>query len=125
MGKPTEDADAYAEPDVRIVSFVECVCSRPRLYTPSGTVGEVTSFLEGYYLGLRRGGPSVEEGEWQKFKRWLTQRLAGQSEDSWMGALRQTFPEDGTAIKELRLLYLEFCSRENAEQSTTADRPRG
>ena len=38
--------------DVRQLSFVEAVCKRPKMYTLTGTIEEVITFLHGFYSGL-------------------------------------------------------------------------
>lgn len=78
--------------------FIESVLIRPKMYTISGTYGEVVAFLEGYYSGLAKNNPdSPEVVQWSIYRDWLSQEL-GQSSVVQLVVLHNKFGDKSLEI---------------------------
>src|SRR5262245_55237171 len=98
--------DCYRPIDIKKVPTIDCVCSRPRLYTPHGTLAEVVSYLDGYHNGLQLGGASRGGAEWHRFCEWLIKRLEPGFSANWhhmhlYEVLHRHFVDDTAAIHHL------------------------
>lgn len=109
--------------------LVDSICVRPRCYVCTGTFLEVATFLEAFAMGLAAGNPDLgkvwaETGwgppmvsEWVDFSRdWLWQKLDYPRNFVWLSVLRERYPDDQTAIEQLRLLYLEFKAEKDSQK---------
>jgi hypothetical protein len=109
--------------EVRL-SFVECICARPTMYTLSGTFAEVLAYLWGYYEGPRdRAGTwHVEDGKaWHEFCAWLQKRHPAGTffpgSTVWE-IFRAGTKDDREAIARLLQSYCDY--RDQDEASTEA-----
>ena len=75
------------------LSFVSAVLSRPQMYTPSGTYGEVVSFLTGYYSGIANG--DIYDAElhiWNDFRNWLQEKMGSDTASAFQMLLTDEQP---------------------------------
>lgn len=97
-----------SEPE--FLEVIEALCKRPKLYTPTGTFGEVVSFLEGYGNGAWVGGAERRyHSVFTPFFRWLAGR---QNRDpqfplTW-SELQELFLTDDDAFVKFPKLYEEY-----------------
>lgn len=106
----------YTAADIHIVSFVEAVCRRPRMYTLNGSLAEVICFLTGFYSGMvthRRYAPALRrvEREWHGFITWVVARLKLRATHDWAdvaAALHQRGLDDAAALNYLADLNSEY-----------------
>ncbi len=83
------------------LSFVNAVLSRPQMYTPSGTYGEVISFLTGYYSGIANGDIyDAELQTWNGFRNWLQEKMGSGTVSAF-----QTLLADEQPLQRLSQLF--------------------
>lgn len=75
--------------------------------TRNGTFGEVSAWLTAYAAGMTDVDKEAAK-PWYEFTDWLLRRLDYPSNYFWSAALREVYPDDETAIRQLRLLYIEY-----------------
>jgi hypothetical protein len=98
--------------EVEFFEYVEAVCKRPAMYTPTGAFFEAASFLEGLGNGLGVGGyPS--HMSFTPFWSWFGNKMGigNHYSFSWR-EFREQFPSDSEAFESLVSLYGEFVDRE-------------
>ena len=95
--------------EIDFLEYVQAICKRPKMYTPTGAFYEVASLLEGY-----GGGANVGESGYHMiftpFLKWILQKFDLKEEfgiSGWV-RFREIFDSDSEALKELPILYKEF-----------------
>ena len=107
------------ETAIKTVTFTETVLLRPKMYTITGTLGEIVCFLNGYYSGIARShscAPDVQE--WQQFRRFLSRHFLVDSAYIFH-RMMECYPENEKAIEamsELLVKFHEASLRSNDEQ---------
>jgi len=87
---------------------ISYILVRPRMYTISGTLGEVVAFIKGYVGGLSKRDPDATIViEWVSFTEWLRHKL-----DVGYGDLFDTFVQhygnDALAVIRLHEYFDEY-----------------
>lgn len=104
----------HAEPiEPRVVTFIEAVFLRPRMYTLGGSFAEVVSFCEGYASGPvpHMIGYAEKADSWYPFCRWLIEQfLEGRGDGlrAYFRSIRDDCVDDRAAIDRLLMLYRRF-----------------
>ena len=99
-------------------SWVEFACRNPTNSTLNGTFEEVLAFLTGVYSGMSARSRTAadlpaEARLWMEFYEFLADRVgcseaAGQAR---FRVLREKYPDDRDALRQLLALYHEFLER--------------
>lgn len=96
------------------VEFVEAVCNRPKMYSPTGTFYEVVSFLEGYAAGANVGNLGYHF-VLSPFRKWVAQKFQIRSEIIDWNEFRGLFTTDSEAMRNLLVLYKEYVTASDIE----------
>lgn len=94
------------------LQIVDTVCEHPNLYTPSGSFFQVVSFLDGYGIAAKVF-PANEKphSTFTPFCRWLASKFDPSTKIMDWTMFSTQFGPDMEAIKEFRILYGEYISR--------------
>ncbi|MEP6924018.1 MAG: hypothetical protein ABI954_06115 [Pyrinomonadaceae bacterium] len=87
--------------------YVEAVCKRPKMYTPTGSFYEVAGFLEGYSAGAGVGG-HIYHFRSTQFRKWVIKKFKIQKTIIDWKEFRELFSSDLEALNNLPILYKEF-----------------
>ena len=102
---PTLDREQFR---TNFTDIIETVCKRPKMYMMNGTFGEALAFLDGYANGRNLGERGRSSSYFNPYRHWLQNRLnIPETEDFWR-AFRDSYPDDGTALKEFARLWHEY-----------------
>ena len=89
------------------LKYIEALCKRPKMYTPTGSFYEMVSFLEGYGAGA-----NVGEGAYHSsltpFLKWAVKKFGIQELIIDWKEFRQLFSSDSEALSNLPTLYEEY-----------------
>ena len=88
-----------------MTNLIESVFVRPKMYSLTGSYGEVIAFLTGYYSGVAKGQPELKETTWTSFCIWLSKHL-GVPISKEFDALYEKYHD--RAFDALIRLYFEF-----------------
>lgn len=84
------------------------VLIRPKMYTMSGTLGEVVAFIKGYTGGLSKHQPDAPiVVEWVDFTDWLRRRLSVDTEDLF-DVFVGRYGNNEAALKKLQEYFDEY-----------------
>ena len=61
----------YTAADIQVVNLAQSICSRPRMYTPTGSLAEVIAFLLGH-VSASWGRKAVVDPSIERTVEWLT-----------------------------------------------------
>jgi hypothetical protein len=95
---------------IDFLEFVQAICKRPKMYTPTGAFYEVASFLEGYGGATDVGISDGYHMIFTPFLKWILQKFDLKEEigiSGWV-RFRELFESDSEAIERLPILYNEF-----------------
>ena len=88
------------------ISVVETILLRPKMYTLSGTFGEVVAFLEGYYSGMTQSSANAASApDWEAFRAWLAERSGIEATGGFL-TFQQTNAQ--AVVKQLSEWLAEF-----------------
>jgi hypothetical protein len=91
----------------RFLEFIEAICRRPKLYTPTGSFYEIVSFLEGLSSGDR-----VENNAYHSvftpFLHWIAEKHGLEKITFHWENVRKMYSSESEALKNLPILYKEF-----------------
>ena len=108
----------YGSPQV--ISLVEGVFIRPKMYTIGGTVFEVAAFLEGYFSCATRSDPKLEYWVfWGDFNTWLLAEIDNELQGDWhllYQKVSELYPQADEAFDYLLEKVIQF-QKENKTQS--------
>lgn len=86
--------------------MIKSVLVRPKMYTLSGTYGEVVAFLEGYYSGIAKIKTDFDgKYEWTFFLEWLKEKI-GQSNKSLAISFLDAYPKE--TLEKFNEYYFDF-----------------
>ena len=112
MSKPStlfDSVEKYENADTRfkqvMSNLIESVFARPKIYTLTGSYGEVVAFLSGYYSGVAKEQQGVRETVWISFCIWLSKRLNVSTADEF-SVLYEQYQDESLDV--LARLYDEF-----------------
>jgi hypothetical protein len=60
----------YSADDIQLINLAQGICKRPRMYTPSGTLGEVLAWLNGH-MSAAWGRDNTVDPSVEKTVQWL------------------------------------------------------
>jgi hypothetical protein len=87
--------------------YVEAICKRPKMYTPTGSFYEVVSFLEGFgAAGIE--GPHCYHSVFTPFCKWIVTKFSLNDEIVDWKQIRALFASDSEALNQLPILYKEY-----------------
>jgi hypothetical protein len=89
-----------------LLTLIEDVCKRPRIYTLNGTFGEVAALLTGTVLNVVDA--TERDTIHEVFNYFVTSQLLVPSKFWWTGAIRSVATDDADAIQRLGQLFSEF-----------------
>ena len=93
--------------ETEFTEFIDAICGRPRIYTPTGAFYEVVSFLEGYGTGIGVGNLAAHS-IFSQFREWVLRKYyPDKSRIDWIN-IRERFDTDEEALIGLPLLYREY-----------------
>lgn len=87
--------------------FIEALCNRPKMYTPTGSFYEIVSFLEGYGAGANVGEESYHSA-FTPFLKWFVKKFDIQESIINWEEFREMFSSDSSALENLVILYKEY-----------------
>lgn len=89
------------------LEFVEALCKRPKMYTPTGSFYEVVSFLEGFGAKMNVGNNSYHS-VFTPFRKWVVEKYKiEQMMFDWKD-FQEMFSSELEALKNLPVLYKEY-----------------
>ena len=95
--------------------MIEAVLARPKMYTLSGTFGEVVAFLEGYFSGMAKAKEAFPgKYDWTCFLDWLAIGL-GSNQKPIVDTFRDRWADE--SLERLKEHYLEFKSQIGPDRS--------
>ena len=119
-------ADGSSDP---VLSFVEAVCRRPTMYTPTGSFLEVVSFLHGFYCGM--GSHNLDpdlhayaNDEWSLFVDWLGVRLRGEGDEpcETFRTFRRSFSDPENGLSQMAAAYRLYRAGKAPQQEDRGNR---
>ena len=102
--------------ELHVVTLVEAILRRPRMYTPNGSLAEVFCYVNGFYNGMathfedKRALEHVSQ-VWHGFLKWAARHLENCASDNWLdvySALHRDYPDDTKAFEHCAALYREY-----------------
>ena len=91
-------------------NLIDSVFVRPKMYTLTGSYGEVVAFLTGFYSGLAKGQKDLDETPWASFCVWLARHLNVSTAEQF-DVLYQQHQAD--SLNTLVHLYREYKSKDS------------
>lgn len=108
--------DAIVMIENEFYEYVEGICKRPKMYTPTGSFYEAASFLEGCG-GIAIKGPPYCHSVFTPFLKWTVKKFNLNSEIIDWIEFRELFDSDSEALKQLPILYKEYL--ENSQKAVS------
>lgn len=93
--------------EIKFLEYIEAICKRPKMYTPTGTFYEAVSFLEGFgsQVGIEN---NAYHSVFTPFRHWVAEKnKIGKIRFDWED-IRKMYFSDSEALKNLPILYKEF-----------------
>lgn len=102
----------YSAEDIEPLSFAECVCNRPRMWTTNGSLEEVIALFNGYEIAMAHtGGHGKERPSPSDALGWLYDSIDNQGGlptlSEFVAKLRQRFLNDQTVFATLSVWLKE------------------
>lgn len=91
----------------RFLEYIEALCKRPKMYTPTGSFYEVISFLEGY-AGAANVGEHYYHMALTPFRQWAVEKFGIEKTIIDWIEFRDLFSSDLEALNNLPILYKEY-----------------
>ena len=89
------------------LEFIEAICKRPKMYTPTGSFYEVVSFLEGF--GARANvGNKPYHSVFTPFINRIKEKYSVEEITFHWEDIRKMYSSDSEALKNLPILYKEL-----------------
>ena len=85
-----------------MISVIEAVCSRPKMFTQSGSPKEVAAFLEGYFTSLHEPIGVDTPERCRRFCDWVKRHLGGDQREPWF----RIWPASQEPVETEKLLGL-------------------
>ncbi len=89
------------------LEYIEAICKRPKLYTPTGSFYEIVSFLEGYGAGANVGENNYHFFS-TPFRIWLAEKFELQETPINWKDFCNWFDSEKDALANLPILYKEY-----------------
>lgn len=87
--------------------FIEAICKRPKMYTPTGSFYEVVSFLEGFGAGANVGD-KPHHSVFTPFLNWIMEKYSIKEISFHWENFQKMYLSESEALKNLPILYEEF-----------------
>jgi len=87
--------------------FIEAICKRPKMYTPTGSFYEVVSFLEGFGAKMNVGNNSYHS-VFTLFRQWVARKYKIEEVTFNWKDFQEMFSSELESLKNLPVLYKEY-----------------
>ncbi len=112
-------------PNSSLEAVINAVCTRPHMATHDGRFESIGNFINGFVCGKGPTAHKTLDGFHAWLQMWLAETGFPKSEIPrnyvWQWYIKQAFPEDADAIKNLPLLFKEYLRQSGDAKSVTSD----
>jgi len=110
MFAPTDDEDTNLK---MLAPSIAHLCARPKMFTASGSYGEIEAYIEGFSHGAHRHGT---RNPMDTFASWINDRHnLGLEIVDWRFAMKALYPEEESRLEGFHKSFKAFCEEKDME----------
>jgi hypothetical protein len=91
----------------KFLEYIEAICKRPKMYTPTGSFYEVVSFLEGFGAQVHIEN-NYYHSVFTPFRKWIAEKFGIEELYFDWKQFQEMYSSESEALKNLPILYKEY-----------------